>query len=200
VTHDAAAWDRAYRNELPPPWDIGHPQPRLQALARAGAFTGRVLDCGCGTGEHVLLAAEQGAQATGIDLSPRAIAQARGKAMSRRLPVRFAVGDALRPPVRDASVDVVIDSGLFHSFDDEARAGYVASLRRVVRAGGTCYVMCFSDRQPGDWGPRRVAADELRAAFADGWHVEVEPAEFMVNPIEGVTRVHAWLATLRRVS
>ena len=40
-----------------PPWDIGRPQPAFLALARVGAITGRVLDAGCGTGEHTLMAA-----------------------------------------------------------------------------------------------------------------------------------------------
>lgn len=200
MTSDAETWDRAYRDEAPPPWDIGRPQPALQALAEAGAFTGRVLDCGCGTGEHALLAAAHEAQAVGIDLSRRAIAHASAKAVSRGLPARFAVGDALQLPLPDKSVDVVIDSGVFHSFDDNGRALYVQSLQRVLRTGGTCYLMCFSDRQPGDWGPRRVRADELHEAFARGWHVEVEPATFSVNPIEGVAIVQAWLATLRRVA
>jgi hypothetical protein len=37
-------------------------------------------------------------------------------------------------------------------------------------------MLCFSDRQPGDWGPRRVGQDEIRAALADGWRVDsVDP-------------------------
>jgi hypothetical protein len=57
--------------------------------------------------------------------------------------------------------------------------------------------MCFSDRQPGDWGPRRVSEAELRSAFADGWTTEsIEPAEFEVA-IEP-DRAQAWLATILR--
>lgn len=33
-------------------------------------------------------------------------------------------------------------------------------------------MLCFSDRQPGDWGPRRVARDEIRVAFSAGWEIE----------------------------
>ena len=57
----------------PPPWDIGRPQPAFVELADHGLLVGRVLDVGCGTGEHALLAAAQGADATGIDAVPKAI-------------------------------------------------------------------------------------------------------------------------------
>jgi SAM-dependent methyltransferase len=57
-----------------PPWDIGRPQPAFLELAERGELRGRVLDVGCGTGEHALMAASFGLEATGIDTSPTAIA------------------------------------------------------------------------------------------------------------------------------
>jgi ubiquinone/menaquinone biosynthesis C-methylase UbiE len=200
VAEDADSWDARYRDETPPPWDIGRPQPRFDALAQTGALQGRVLDCGCGTGEHSLLAAALGAEVVGIDLSASAIDRARQKAAERGLRATFAAADALELPAPDQPFDVVIDSGVFHSFDDDDRPRYVASLRRQLRIGGTCYLMCFSDRQPGDWGPRRVRADELDDAFADNWTVRLEPSTFVVNEIEGVTEVQAWFATIQRES
>src|SRR5262249_23731647 len=80
----------------PPPWDIGHPQPALQALADTGAIRGRVLDAGCGTGEHALMAAALGLNATGIDLATRALRAAEHKARGRGLTVRFIHHDARR--------------------------------------------------------------------------------------------------------
>ena len=53
-----------------PPWDIGRPQTVFQ-LADDGAIIGRVLDVGCGTGEHALLAASLGLDAVGVDPAPR---------------------------------------------------------------------------------------------------------------------------------
>jgi hypothetical protein len=59
--------------------------------------------------------------------------------------------------------------------------------------------MCFSDGQPGTWGPCRVRADELRAAFTDGWAVEsITASVFEINPVDGTTQVQAWLASIRR--
>ncbi|MGH3301554.1 MAG: class I SAM-dependent methyltransferase [Streptosporangiaceae bacterium] len=192
-------WDESYTAETPAPWDIGRPQPAFVRLADQGRLSGRVLDSGCGTGENALLAASRGADATGIDVAPTAIARARAKAADRGLTARFEVANALDLGFLGVNVDTVIDSGVFHVFDDTDRARYVASLAGVLRPGGSCYLMCFSDQQPGDWGPRRVRADELRSAFHDGWAVEFISADtFEINPIGGTTQAAAWLAALRR--
>ena len=98
----------------------------------------------------------------------------------------------------------IIDSGLFHVWTDEERPRYAASIGSVLAPGGHLYLMCFSDRQPGDWGPRRVHQEELRAVFADGWAVESITADtFDVNPIarhhdrRGLARRHPQDLTTR---
>ena len=194
------SWDDSYAGDVPAPWDIGRPQPAFVRLAEQGLLAGRVLDSGCGTGEHTLLAAAHGADATGVDVSGLAIRRARDKAAERGLVARFEVGDALRLADLGLTFDVIIDSGVFHVFDDEDRARYVTSLASVLRLGGHCYLACFSDRQPGTWGPRRVSQDELRAAFSHGWAVaSIEAATFEVNEARiGVSSVQAWLAVLER--
>jgi SAM-dependent methyltransferase len=192
-------WDASYTADAPAPWDIGRPQPTFIRLADESRLTGRLLDAGCGTGENALLAASRGADVTGIDIAPTAIARARAKASERGLTARFEVADVLGLDRLSLSLDTVIDSGVFHVFGDEDRARYVASLAAVLRPAGACYLMCFSDRQPGTWGPRRVRADELRVAFSDGWAVESITADtFQINPMDGTTQVQAWLAAIRR--
>jgi SAM-dependent methyltransferase len=193
-------WDAVYAADAPAPWDIGRPQPAFVRLANRGLLCGRVLDVGCGTGEHALLAAAAGADAVGIDISPRAIERARGKAAERGVIARFEVADALRLGELGMTADTVIDCGLFHTFDDDGRVGYVSSLASVLRSGGTCYLMCFSDRQPGSFGPRRVRKEELLTAFSDGWTVTDVAAEVLeINPGPGTTAVQAWLATIGRL-
>jgi SAM-dependent methyltransferase len=194
------SWDEAYTADMPPPWDIGRPQPAFVRLAEQGLLAGRVLDSGCGTGEHTLLAAAHGAEATGIDVSARAIELARAKAAGRGLSARFETGDVLRLGELGLTFDTVIDSGVFHVFSDEDRVRYVASLASALRPGGRCYLICFSDRQPGDAGPRRVSQDELRAAFGDGWAVaSIEAETFEINRamLESVS-AQAWLAVIGR--
>jgi len=198
MTTPSADWDSSYRDNVPT-WDIGRPQPAFVRLADRGLLSGRVLDAGCGTGEHVLLVAARGAAAMGVDLSVVAIEKARGKAAERGLTARFEVADALHLERLGESFDTITDSGLFHVFDDADRARYVTSLATVIEPGGTYYMMCFSDRQPGVWGPRRVRREEIALAFSDGWAVEsLAPDAFTINRIEGITSASAWLAVIRR--
>ncbi len=93
----ASSWDGAYATDAPAPWDIGRPQQAFVRLADRGLLGGRVLDAGCGTGEHALPAASRGADALGVDISPLAIERARGKAAERGVTARFEVGDLLDP-------------------------------------------------------------------------------------------------------
>jgi cyclopropane fatty-acyl-phospholipid synthase-like methyltransferase len=196
----STGWDESYTAATPAPWDLGRPQPAFLRLADEGMLSGRVLDVGCGTGEHALLAASLGADATGIDVSPVAIERAREKAIARGLAARFEVGDALDlTDLGLAGFDTLIDSGVFHVFSDDDRPRYVASVASVTRPGGSLYLMCFSDRQPGDWGPRRVSQDELRAAFSTGWEVASITADtFDINPGPLPSEVQAWRAVIRR--
>ncbi len=194
-------WDASYTAGTLPPWDIGRPQPAFVRLADDGLLRGQVLDAGCGTGEHALLAAARGADAVGVDIAPSAIERARGKAAERGLAARFEVADVLDLAGLGMTFDTVIDSGLFHVFDDADRTRYVASLAEVLRDGGRCYLMCFSDRQPGDIGPRRVSQDEQRAPFDGGWRIASIAADtFEINLLLEHTSAQAWLATIERTA
>ena len=181
-----------------PPWDIGRPQPVFQALADAGELRGRVLDAGCGTGEHTLMAARLGLDATGIDFAPAAIALAEAKARERGIQARFLVHDALQLASLGGPFDTVLDSGLFHVFNDADRRAYAESLKSAVAPGGRYFMACFSDRQPGDWGPRRVTEGEIRASFSDGWRIDsIELAQF--DTLKDQPEVQAWLARITRI-
>ena len=190
------SWNSAYQGS--PPWDVGRPQPDFVRLAEAGELVGRVLDVGCGTGEQVMLAATHGAEAMGVDIAELAIQRAREKAEERGINATFQVADAMHLDRLGRQFDVITDSGVFHVFSDDERPPFVSSLRSALRPGGIYYMMCFSDRQPGDWGPRRVSKAEIRASFADGWSVRsIEPAQFVIA-MES-ERAQAWLATIERV-
>lgn len=199
----AEHFDAMYAEGLPP-WEIGRPQPEFVALASSGRISGSVLDSGCGTGENALMLAARGLQVVGVDISPMAISRARQKAVERELDVRFEVHDVLDLPsldfvARGGKFRSILDSGVFHVFDDASRAKYVRSLGAALEPGGRLFMLVFSDQEPGDWGPRRITQAEIREAFKDGWEIEeIVPARF--DTLLDRPPVKAWRATIRRTT
>jgi cyclopropane fatty-acyl-phospholipid synthase-like methyltransferase len=143
------------------------------------------------------MAAALGHEAVGVDQSAEALRQAGLKARDRGLKARFLRHDACRLAELGESFDTVLDCGLFHILTDGPRAEYVDSLRAAARPGARYFMLGLSDRQPGDWGPRRLTRDEIATAFADGWQVDsIEPAVLHITP--DPAGVAAWLASLTR--
>lgn len=177
--HDRSSFENLYAGQ--PRWEIGRPQKAI--LDVADQITGSVLDAGCGTGENALFFASRGQKVTGIDFLAEPITIAKQKAAERSLTATFLVMDALTLNELPELLDSAIDSGLFHVFGDDDRRRYVEGLASVLRPGGRLFLLCFSDAEPGDQGPRRVSRKEIEDAFADGWVVEsIEPSRYEVRP------------------
>jgi SAM-dependent methyltransferase len=193
-------WDASY-TDGPAPWDVGHAQPAVVRAAARGAFRGRVLDAGCGSGVHALHLAALGLPVVGVDVAATALRLAREQATAQGLPtesVEFVEADALQLERLGRRFDSVLDCGLFHALDEEERRRYVAGLAAVTEPGADLTVLCFRD-DGADAGPHPVAEADLRRAFGpgSGWAISSLEAE----RIE--TRYHergapAWLATVRR--
>ena len=181
-----------------PPWDIGRPQKEFVELVRKGEITGSVLDIGCGTGEHALFFAAEGHEVWGIDSAPLAIQKAQEKAAARGLPVHFLVHDALNLTRLNRTFDTATDSGLFHTLSDEDRPLFAGSLSAVLPPGGTYFMLCFSDREPAGYGPRRISRKEIEDTFRHGWSINyIRPAVF-----ESRTRAEgprAWLSSISKL-
>ena len=182
-----------------PLWDIGRPQREVIRLVERGAFHPPVLDAGCGTRENALAIAAGGSTVLGIDASPRAIGKAMTKARERGLVgVEFLVADVFTLEGLGRRFASALDCGLFHVLDDHERPVYAASLHAALEPGGELHLLCFSEREPPGWGPRRLKETELRATFAGGWETRaIVPAAFETN-LE-TAEVQAWLATIVRL-
>jgi len=189
-------WEQIYAGR--PRWDIGRPQPAFLALAQSGAITGRVLDVGCGTGEHVLMCAAAGLDATGVDIAAAAITAAERKARERGLTARFLRRDVRRLAELGESFDTVLDSGLLvHVMDDGGdRTAYLRALQQMLPPGGRYFVLCFREPQAGS-PARHLTRDDITTCFTDGWHrdsIESTVLDSLTDP-EGIP---AWLVTLTR--
>lgn len=187
-------FDAAYRGR--PPWDIGRPQKEFVALSRQGEITGSVLDIGCGTGDNALFLADAGHEVWGIDAVPAAITRAKEKAAGRGC-VQFLVLDANDLLLLNRKFDTVTDCGFFHTLSDEDRPGYVDNLAAVLPHGGRYFMLCFSELEPGGYGPRRVTQQEIQTSFRDRWVVHsIRSAVFEANTRAEGSR--AWLASITR--
>lgn len=199
--HDRSSFENLYAGQ--PRWEIGTPQQAL--LNEAEQIAGSILDAGCGTGENALYFAQRGHRVTGIDFLSEPITIAKRKAAERELSATFLVMDALAIRELPEVFDNVIDSGLFHVFSDEDRRRYVEGLATVLKPGGRLFLLCFSDEEPGDQGPRRVSEKEIRECFAHGWTVErIERSRFEVRPDPNDDRFKqggpkAWFVVARKL-
>lgn len=181
-------------------WDNESPQPAIVSLAENEKIIGDVLDLGCGTGENALMLMARGHMVWGIDSSADAIERARKKSDVRQMSGTFVLGSALDLEVLGEGFHTVIDTGLFHIFSDQERQTYLRGLHHVMFPGSCLYLLCFSDREPGDWGPRRVKRSELRQTFSqpNGFRVKsIVEARFHLS--ERPEGVRAWLATIERI-
>ena len=116
------------------------PDGRIEAAMRAvDAWDGRtVLDVGCGTGFHLPWFARTASAVVGVEPHGDLVALARRR--TRRLPnVTVVQGTAQSLPLPDASVDVV-HARWAYFFGPGCEPG-LAELARVVRRGGTAYVI-----------------------------------------------------------
>ena len=188
-------FDSAYKGT--PPWDIGRPQKEFVELVRRGEITGSVLDIGCGTGEHALFFADEGHEVWGIDSAPLAIRKAREKAEGRGLQVHFLVLDARDLSRLNRTFNTATDSGLFHTLSDEDRPVFVDNLAAILSPAGKYFMLCFSDREPAGYGPRRITKREIQESFFEGWSINyIRPAIF-----ESCTREkgpRAWLSSISK--
>jgi SAM-dependent methyltransferase len=207
TTPPFSRFDEAYQTRTAP-WVIGEPQPAIIELERGDWIRGKVLDVGCGAGEHTILLSRLGYDVLGIDFSPHAIAQARENAAAKGVDARFELADAMNLG-DEPRYDTIVDSALFHIFDDIDRPKYVSSLHAACRPGARVHVLALSDAGRG-FGPE-VSETEIREAFRDGWVLEAldtttyrgivgEPhAEALGLPVGTRVDEPAWLARARRV-
>lgn len=161
-------WETLYRQQPGEslPWYYAELDPDLEAALREhGVSGGRLLDLGTGPGTQAIALAARGFEATGSDLSETAIARATELARARGVRVDFVQDDVLASRL-SGSFDAVFDRGCFHVIDPARRGTYVDAVAGWLAPGGLLLLKTFSALQPGDVGPHRFSADELRTIFA----------------------------------
>lgn len=148
-----------------------------RAMREVADWSGRtLLDLGCGSGFHLPSWAEDAARVVGVEPHPSLAALARRR--TRALPhVTVLQGTAQQVPLPDSSVDVV-HARWAYFFGPGSEPG-LAELERVVRRGGTAFVI--------DNDPTRST---FGAWFRRGYPELEDPAT-----VERFWSVHGWQRT-----
>jgi ubiquinone/menaquinone biosynthesis C-methylase UbiE len=131
-----------------------------------------------------LLAERFQADATGVDLSPEAIAYCRRT--HQQAGTRFEVGDAEHLPFDDRSFDAVTNIESSHTYPN-LRA-FLAEVRRVLASGGW---FLYTDLLPAQrWAEIRVLLGPLGLTVVDDRHIT--PNVLASCDEVAATRVHAF--------
>jgi SAM-dependent methyltransferase len=141
-----------------------YPIPRLRLPAGDGKT---LLDVGCSWGRWCLAAAQLGYRPVGVDPSLGAIMAARRVTAQQGIDARFVVGDARFLPFRDQSIDQVFSYSVLQHFSYEDAAEAVASIGRVLPAGGRSMI-----QMPTPWG-LRCLYHQMRRQFREPVNFEV---------------------------
>src|SRR5262245_36294263 len=129
---DSVEWDDRYKTG-DTPWDSGRPSKELQrVLTERRIVPCRVLEIGCGTGTNAVYLAQQGFTVTALDVSPRAVGQAKTRATHAGVAVEFRQVDILKPPDLGSPFPFVFDRGVYHHLRNVDLPCFLAALARLT--------------------------------------------------------------------
>jgi SAM-dependent methyltransferase len=191
-------------------WDRDRPVSDLVELIEGTSPPppGRALDIGCGTGTDSIYLARRGWDVTGVDMVPRALTIARGKAERSGVSPRFVEGDVTR--LRDFGVgdghSLLVDFGCLHTLPPDRRGAYVESVSGAAAPGATFLLFGFA--RPPRLSPMRagLTAEEVRDRFTgEGWElIAAERTSGDAIEVAGGGRVdqrfELWRYRLRRLA
>ena len=165
-------WDETYRKGEAR-WDRGAPSPPMKQYLERHPMRGRALVPGCGRGHEVALAVEHGLDATGLDIAPTAVAEAR--ALYLQLAGRFVSGDLFDlPHEMRGAFDVVLEHTCLCALPPARRADYRRGIDLALRRGGLLVGVWYINPalDPGEEGPPfPLSVAKLTALFADGYEI-----------------------------
>lgn len=143
------AWDKGWDNIFEQySWGSYPPEELVRFIARTfGSLLDRksvhVLEVGCGPGANICYLAREGYTAYGIDGSRVAINQAKERMAKQQLHAHLDVGDIMRLPYADESMDAVIDIECLYANTLEDSKIILSEIQRVLKPTGVLFSKTF---------------------------------------------------------
>lgn len=144
----------------------------------------RVLDMGCGAGDHCLALARNGFRATGIDIAPVLVSAGRRRAKDAELPALFTCGDMRTFRPQETFSGAFTSSGTFGLFKtDEENRAVLRTIHAALASGGKFLIgpsgpslLCQKSFSNKEWYSlengfllRETAWDHTRSQFRESF-------------------------------
>ncbi len=143
-------WDDVYKKEFRATWYPMNGMVRFTArylkrrmgidLYDVKKDIKKILDVGCGNGNHVVFFVEQGFDVYGIDISKEAIEIANAWLFKEGLKADLRVGDIVKLPFDDGYFDVVISHGVLDHIPFSKAKKAMEEIKRVCVPKGYIYI------------------------------------------------------------
>ena len=160
-------WNKMYDDVNPEelPWFNENLDHDLEDVLREmNMAEGNILDIGTGPGTQAIELAGKGFEVTATDISDSAIQKAKERAALKERVVRFITDDILETKLTE-NFDFLFDRGCFHILPPDRRKDYVKAAQELLKPSGWLFLKCFSQLEPGDYGPYRLSPEEIRTEF-----------------------------------
>jgi len=160
-------WKKLYDEVSPEelPWFSANLDHDLEdVLNELKIAEGDILDIGTGPGTQAIELAGRGFEVTATDISDTAIQKAKERAALEERTVNFITDDILETKLAQ-KFDIIFDRGCFHVLPPDRRKDYVRATLGLLKPSGWLFLKCFSQLEPGDYGPYRLSPEEIRNVF-----------------------------------
>lgn len=129
------------------PWNVETPPVIIQDLISSKILSPcKIIELGCGAGNYVRYFSKMGFNATGVDISDKAIEIARILAQKAGTKCEFIEADVLGDikEIED-QYDFVYDWELLHHIFPEDRNKYIENVNKLLTSQGLYLSVCFSE-------------------------------------------------------
>jgi len=153
----------------------------------------KILDIGCGLGDHSIMFALNQMDVVGIDIMEQSIKIATQNAKLHRAKVHWVLGDALNMEFENNTFDVAYDQYFFHNLKKSMRIPFAKEISRVLKCGGFYTMIGFSDKMEKGSGPYRLTSKDIIKSF--NRYFNCEHLEYFESlPINGRPQQIYWFS------
>jgi 2-polyprenyl-3-methyl-5-hydroxy-6-metoxy-1,4-benzoquinol methylase len=190
------------------PWNVETPPAIIQDLLRFKILSPcKIIELGCGVGNYVRYLSQMGFNATGVDISDKAIEIARRLAQKDGVKCEFIEADVLGNMTEIPSkYDFAYDWELLHHIFPEDRNKYIENVHRLLTTQGRYMSVCFSEASTQFGGTGKYRKTPIGTVLYFSNEAEIEKlfsslfsiVELKTVDIQGKQGVHKTIYALMR--